>query len=431
MTSTIAPPPPPAGTPPPAHQVVRFLDSLSGALDRLADAPLWSMTPDEQRGALVKIHRQRARLEELELRVLGQADRDQVGADSGATSTPAWFAHETKTGRAARFADLHLAEDLADGFEATRQALAAGGIDSEKARIVISAVKTLTAEYDDLPPGTHERAEAHMVDLATQFDAAELRACGKRLFEVVCPEAADAEEGKKLAKEEAKARRLAYYSSRDNGDGTSEGRFKLPTLHAHILKKALEALTSPRRIGEGRLDPETGKKLPHSTLLGHGLMELLEDHLSDLPSVNGSPFTLVVTVPLQVLMTGLGVATLDTGHRMSAGEMRRLACKAGIIPMVLDGESMPLDLGREQRLFARYQKLDINHRYGGRCAASNCDRPAAWVQYHHEDPWALGGRTDAKKGIPLCPPHHHMADHPQSWNMTRQPDGTYRFHRRQ
>ena len=46
------------------------------------------------------------------------------------------------------------------------------------------------------------------------------------------------------------------------------------------MKKALEALTTPRRIGEGRLDPETGKKLPHSTLLGHGLMELVENHLS-------------------------------------------------------------------------------------------------------------------------------------------------------
>jgi hypothetical protein len=65
--------------------------------------------------------------------------------------------------------------------------------------------------------------------------------------------------------------------------------------------------------------------------------------------VNGSPFTLVVTVPLQVLMTGLDVATLDTGHRMSGGEIRRMACKAGIISMVLDGESVPLDLGREQR----------------------------------------------------------------------------------
>ena len=431
MSLTIAPPPPPAGPPPTAHQVVRFLDSLSRRLDRLADAPLWSMTPEEQRHALVAMRRQRARLEELELRMLAQADRDQVGAESGATSTPAWLAHETKTGPAARHADLHLATKLEEAFHATRAALAGGGIDVEKARIVIRAVETLTTEYDDLPPGTHERAEAHMVDLARQFDAATLKQLGKRLFEVVCPEAADAEEAKLLAKEEAKARALAYFSTRDNGDGTSEGRFKLPTLHAHLLKKALEALTSPRRIGDGRLDPETGKKLPHSTLLGHGLMELLENHLSDLPSVNGSPFTLVVTVPLHVLTSGLGIGVTDTGHRLSAGELRRLACKAGIIPMVLDGDSMPLDLGREQRLFGRYQKLDINYRYGGQCAATNCDRPAAWLEYHHEEPWSQGGTTDAKKGIPFCPPHHHMADHPESWNMTRLPDGTYRFHRRQ
>ncbi len=166
MSLTIAPPPPPAGPPPTAHPVVRFLDSLSSALDRLADAPLWSMTPEEQRHSLVAMRRQRARLEELELRMLAQADRDQVGAESGATSTPAWLAHETKTGPAARHADLHLATKLEDTFHATRAALAEGGIDVEKARIVIRAVETLTTEYDDLPPGTHERAEAHMVDLA-------------------------------------------------------------------------------------------------------------------------------------------------------------------------------------------------------------------------------------------------------------------------
>ena len=206
MSLTIAPPPPPAGTPPPEHQVVRFLDSLSGALDRLADAPLWSMTPEEQRHALVKIRQQRARLEELELRMLGQADRDQVGADSGATSTPAWLAHETKTGPCCpvrRPAPGRATSTT--GSKPPGRPSPPGRIDSEKARIVISAVKTLTAEYDDLPPGTHQRAEAHMVDLAKQFEAADAPQLGKRLFEVVCPEAADAEEGKMLAKEEAKA----------------------------------------------------------------------------------------------------------------------------------------------------------------------------------------------------------------------------------
>ena len=126
--------------------------------------------------------------------------------------------------------------------------------------IVTAAVEALTAEYDDLPPGTEARAEAHMIDQAKAFDPPALRKLAKRLFEVVCPEAADEAEGRKLEKDEAKARALAHFSVRDNGDGTSEGKFKLPTLHADLLKKALEALTSPRRIGEGRIDPETGQE---------------------------------------------------------------------------------------------------------------------------------------------------------------------------
>ncbi len=257
-----------------------------------------------------------------------------------------------------------------------------------------------------------------------------MRQLGKRLFEVVCPEAADEAEGKRLAKEEARARGLAHFSTRDQGDGISQGRFTLPTLHAHLLKKALEALTSPRRIGEGRVDPETGKKLPHATLLGQGLIELVENHLSALPRVNGSPFTLVVTLGIDALTSGLGVAVTDTGHRISAGEARRLACKAGIIPMVLDGESMPLDVGREQRLFTRYQKIAINQRYRG-CAVEGCDRTPAWMEYHHDEPWHQGGPTDAKKGTSYCPPHHHMADHPQTYDLTRLPNGKVRFTRRQ
>ena len=430
----IAPPPPvgqpPSGPPPAGHAVVRFAASLSGALDRLAQVPTWSMTPAEQREALVELRRQRARLEELELRVLVQADRDGIGADSGAVSTPAWLAHATRTTGASCHRDLHLARKLDERFTATRAALASGIIDATKAGIITAAVESLTTEYDDLPPGTHEAAEAHMIELATRFDAPTLRQMGKRLFEVVCPEAADAAEGRKLEKEEGKARALAHFSVRDHGDGTSEGRFRLPTLHAQLLKKALESLTSPRRVGDGRLDPATGKTLPHSTVLGHGLMELLENHLSGMPSVNGSPFTLVVTIGIDALMSGIGVAALDTGHRISAGEARRLACKSGIIPMVLGADSAALDVGREQRLFDRYQKIAINHRYHG-CAAHNCDRPQAWMEYHHEDPWHLGGSTDAKKGISFCPPHHHMADHPESWDMIRHPDGSVRFRRRQ
>jgi hypothetical protein len=405
---------------------------MDRALDGLTGVPVWSMSVGEQAAALVGLRRERARLAELELRVLAAADRDGVGRDAGATSTAAWLAEATGATRTGCFRDLHLAQALDGPFEATRRALAAGVIDVERATVVVHAVRALSQQHDDLPAGTSAAAEAHLLDLATRFDAVAVRRLGKRLFEVVCPEAADEVEGRTLAREEDRARRLAYLTVRDAGDGTSEGRFRLPTLDAHLLRAALQALTSPRRLGEDRLDPATGRAVDQATLFGHGFIELLEDHLDldSMPTTHGSPFTVVVTMGIDALRTGLGVGTLDTGHRISAGETRRLACQADLIPMVLDGESVVLDLGRRQRLFSPYQKLALHQQYRG-CAATNCDRPPSMTEAHHLNPWAAGGTTDLHHGIPLCPPHHHMADHPESWDMRHLPSGGVRFTRRQ
>ena len=82
--------------------------------------------------------------------------------------------------------------------------------------------------------------------------------------------------------------------------------------------------------------------------------------------------------------------------------------------MVLDGDSVPLDLGRERRLFSKHQRIALAQQYGG-CAVTNCDRPPAWAEVHHLDPWSAGGRTDLDRGLPLCPAHHRMADHPGRW----------------
>ena len=64
---TLVPPPPGDTGAPQPHAVVRFTAALSGALDRLAEVPLWSMTPEEERVALVEVRKQQARLDELEL----------------------------------------------------------------------------------------------------------------------------------------------------------------------------------------------------------------------------------------------------------------------------------------------------------------------------------------------------------------------------
>jgi hypothetical protein len=414
------------------HRVLSFARAVDSAFDRLGDNPTWAMSQDEQRETLVLLDRVASRLKELDLRVLSAAEHNQIGADSGATSTAAWLANATRQTRPRCSAAVSLATELDGDFEATRLALGQGAVNPDQAHVIVKSVQELTDEHDELPDSIRERAEAHLLELAARFDAAALRKLGKRLYEVVCPEAADKAEGDRLAKEEERARRKALLTMHNNGDGTVEGRFRLPVLHAELLKKALEALTSPRRLGDGRMDPRTGKKLPYSTLLGHGFMELLEHHLNpaNLPSQGGSPFTLVITMGIDALMSGVGVATLDGGARISAGEARRLMCRAGVIPAVLGGDSMVLDLGREQRLFDRHQRLALNLRYNG-CAAANCDRPPTWTEAHHKDPWHRGGPTDLGNGIPLCPPHHHMADHPESWDLRTLPSGKVRFARRQ
>ena len=285
------------------HELVRFARAVEQAFARVTQTPAWSMTPDgAARDAAGAGPARRADGRDA-ARVLACADRNQVGADSGATSTAAWLAHATRQTRARCAAAVRFADALDTEFTRTGRALRDGLVNADQARVIVEAVNLLTAEHDDLPPGTRVLAEEHLLDLARQFDAAVLRRLGKRLFEVVCPEAADRAEGERLKREEERARRLASLSMRDNGDGTVEGRFRLPILHAQLLKKALEALTGPRRLGKGRLDPATGKKLDHRTLLGHGFMELLECHLAPdrLPAQGGSPFTVVVTIGLDAL----------------------------------------------------------------------------------------------------------------------------------
>jgi hypothetical protein len=136
----------------------------------------------------------------------------------------------------------------------------------------------------------------------------------------------------------------------------------------------------------------------------------------------------VVTLDHTALHGALKAAGLDTGHTLSAGEARRLACTAGIIPAVLGGRSVALDLGRESRLFSQAQRLAVSTRHRA-CAADGCERPYAWCELHHEKPWATGGTSDLNNAIALCHRHHQWI-HDAAYTHRRLPDGSLRFTRR-
>ncbi len=103
------------------------------------------------------------------------------------------------------------------------------------------------------------------------------------------------------------------------------------------------------------------------------------------------------------------MCTLDTGGRISAAEARRLACSAGIIPMVLGGKSQPLDVGRKRRFHTEAMRVAMGVRDGG-CSAEGCDKPASMCHAHHDIAWSVGGGTNVATGRLLCG-HHHRSFH--------------------
>jgi hypothetical protein len=98
-----------------------------------------------------------------------------------------------------------------------------------------------------------------------------------------------------------------------------------------------------------------------------------------------------------------------TGPPLSATLVRQLACDAEIIPMVLGGDGVVLDLGRGTRLFTYSQRHALAERDGYFCHFPNCRRPEKWTEAHHIQHWADGGTTNLDKRRPPLPtpPHHH------------------------
>jgi len=409
------------------HPIVGFTRALGTALDRVLVCEPAFLCLEDKRTVLVELARERARLEALELGVLAAADRDDVGAETGATSTGAWLSHVTLADRPETAAKVKLARALDEELASTRQGLAAGDYSAAHATVITRALADLPA---GLEPDLVARAEKTLVEGAHHLTPKQLRQVSRHLLEVVAPEVLDAREKDRLDRQDAAAFANARLSMRSLGDGTSQGWFRLPDLHAGILKTAVEAVIAPRKNAKPEPDAITGQVPDHATRMGQGLCEILEHLPTDgYGDHGGLAATLVLTLDHEVLKTGLGSAALGDGTPVSPGETRRLACGAGIIPAVLGGPSTVLDLGREQRLFNRAQRVAMTLRDKG-CRAEGCDRPPSWTEAHHlTKPWAEGGKTDLADGILLCGHHHRLAHHPE-YDHHRLPNGDLRYHRR-
>jgi hypothetical protein len=136
----------------------------------------------------------------------------------------------------------------------------------------------------------------------------------------------------------------------------------------------------------------------------------------DFPTTGGEPPHVTITIDWEALRTGLGTATLDYGQHISAAGARRMACDCKVIPVVLGGDSEPLDVGRAQRTVPMGIRRAVMARDGG-CSFPGCDRPPGLCEAHHVRHWIDGGVTAAHNCCLLCAAHHQQV-HRQNWDIT-------------
>ncbi len=130
-----------------------------------------------------------------------------------------------------------------------------------------------------------------------------------------------------------------------------------------------------------------------------------------------------VTTSLETLLglSGAPAAEMEFSLPISAKAVERLACDCSVTRILLDADSMVIDVGRAKRVISGPQRKALNAR-DGHCVWPGCDRHASWTSGHHLKHWIHNGPTDLPNLCLLCYRHHWMV-HEGGWQIIRSDDG--------
>ena len=170
------------------------------------------------------------------------------------------------------------------------------------------------------------------------------------------------------------------------------------------LLTALQSITDPQQ-----LDP-TDTRTPGQRR-ADALTQMCADHLASGKSPISGGFRPQVTVTasyetLLGLADGTGCETEDCGL-LSPETVCRMLCDASVIPVVLGGESLPLDIGRSSRTIPPQIRIALNLRDKG-CVIPGCQSRPRYCDAHHVIHWLHGGPTCLENLCLLCARHHTM-----------------------
>ncbi|MHA7199558.1 HNH endonuclease signature motif containing protein [Arthrobacter alkaliphilus] len=307
--------------------------------------------------------------------------------------------------------------------EETAAALASGAIGSRSAGIITMAVEKVRPMCSPEKAAEVERALART---AEENDQDFLSRVARRWVEAID------QDGPEPSEESLRYHQGAFLRRPRHGLQHVE-IFATTEQYEHLLT-VMNTATNPR-IGAPRgTDPSAGE--PSAQLDRRSRAQKLLDGLVGacklalaagyLPATGGHrPHILAIINHTELFSSRdhqepgepavLGTGSFTFTGPVPAAALRKLACDADIIPVVLGGESQVLDIGRASRIFPPQIRKAITARDKG-CAFPGCTMPAPWCEAHHIEYWSRGGATSTGNGTLLCSHHHHLI-HKEDWHI--------------
>ena len=386
------------------------VESLSAGVDSLLGMELWRLPGVAEADLLEKLEIVGRRLEFAKLSVLADFDTRGIAGEQHALSTAAFVRDRLRVSPSEATARVRAARELtatvspsgevvAAVLPATAAGMAAGVLSAEHAQVISRALRRLPTGLD---PAVRVGVEQTLAMHAHTLDPAQLAIAGRRVHAMLDPNGG-------LDDDKPGRRELTF--TRDL-DGTDLIRGRLDAEGSAIVRAAIDALAAPAPAIDGERDPR-----PPKQRRAEAFIEICRRFLTagDVPTHGGERPHLTITVSFRDLQLGLA-GHLDTGQPVTAETVRRLACDASIIPMVLGSRSEPLDVGRATRTIPPAIRRAVTARDIG-CVHPGCDIPAAWCDIHHVTPWADGGPTALPNLTLLCATHHWTIHH-TDWHIT-------------
>src|SRR5438309_8145145 len=167
------------------------------------------------------------------------------------------------------------------------------------------------------------------------------------------------------------------------------------------------------------LEPLAQKSGAHDHRL---LPQRYADALVELAS-GGKPANLQVTATIETLkgLAGAAAGEMEFSLPISSTSVQRMACDCSVTRVLLNQESVTIDVGRSKRVISGAARKALMAR-DGHCRWPDCERPASWCDGHHVVHWIDGGGTDLDNLVLLCRRHHRMV-HEGGWQLIKTKSG--------